>query len=550
MENAWDREARALEYIKDIDHPHIIKCIAAIRRGDKRYFMFPWADGDSLRDHWKRCGQRDPDVPTISQAIRQLYGLADALDRLHNYKRPRNHSDSDAIGIDGLIDSIPNVQVQDEDDEVILPVEVSTGDNIRHGDLKPENLLCFGGSSSEFGIIKIADMGLAKRHIVATQHRSRVTNTRYGTILYEPPEAAPIFKVPTSRLYDIWSIGCITLEMVIWILYGNDALDGFYAQLKSGTKQVCQYYQLNDYEDGTRPVVHPVVRQWIEHLKQYDPECSRGSAIGDLLETVENKLLVVPLPPTNASTMGYGRGFAFPEDENGLTRYRCTAAQFRDALDEIIVKMKQSSGYVLVGKSRQNIRKLPLKHNGSTNLETPQGRHGMSQQNNDLLARPDIGVLSNSTDRTIRPGDYTLPPLKDWEFIVDNEFAERMSSQSTFYETSHKPGAFCNRCIGLNFWAPGFNLGVTMVDLRARAPNCDFCRLLVRVCEHTANIMDGEVHIERRQSNLALLEDSYPMLSIFRTPVPGRSRPKSINAPVLLTRSRRSSAHPNPNWFT
>lgn len=89
-----------------------------------------------------------------------------------------------------------------------------------------------------------------------------------------------------------------------------------------------------------------------------------------------------------------------------------------------------------------------------------------------------------------------------------------------------------------------------MVDLRARAPNCDFCRLLVRVCEHTANIMDGEVHIERRQSNLALLEDSYPMLSIFRTPVPGRCSPKSIDAPVLLTRSRPSSAHSNPNWFT
>ena len=150
----------------------------------------------------------------------------------------------------------------------------------------------------------------------------------------------------------------------------------------------------------------------------------------------------------------------------------------------------------------------------------------MSQQNNDLLALPNTGVLSNSTDRTIRPGDYTLPPLKDWEFIVDNEFAERMLSQSTIYNKSHKSGTFCNRCIGLNFWAPGFNLGVTMVDLRARSPNCDFCRLLVRVCERSATGMGGKVHIERRQSNLALLEDSYPMLSIFRTPVSGKPSPK------------------------
>jgi hypothetical protein len=61
-----------------------------------------------------------------------------------------------------------------------------------------------------------------------------------------------------------------------------------------------------------------------------------------------------------------------------------------------------------------------------------------------------------------------------------------------------------------------------MVDLRARSLNCDFCRLLVGVCERNTNVIDGEVHIERRQSNLALLEDSYPMLSIFRTPVPGK----------------------------
>ncbi|OSS51061.1 hypothetical protein B5807_04075 [Epicoccum nigrum] len=103
-----------------------------------------------------------------------------------------------------------------------------------------------------------------------------------------------------------------------------------------------------------------------------------------------------------------------------------------------------------------------------------------------------------------------------------------MLSNLTVYIKSHKPGALCSRCIGLNFWAPAFNLGVAIADLCARSATCEFCRLLVRICERNANVTDGEVHFERRQSNLALLEDSYPILSIFRTPVPDPRLPVPI----------------------
>jgi serine/threonine protein kinase len=358
MENAWDREAKVLEYIKDIDHPHIIKCIAAIRRGDKRYFMFPWADVGSLRDHWKSTGKRDPDVLTISQAITQLRGLADALDCLHNYKRPSNHGDPNEMRVDGSTIAILGGQINAELGERSPSVEVSTGDNICHGDLNPDNLLCFGGSASDFGTLKVADMGFAKRYLEKKPYYTHGDfPLRYRT--YEAPEENPVFKLPTSQLHDMWSMGCITLEMIIWILYGNDVLEDFHKQLRRA--RVCQYYQRIHSEDETRPVVHPVVRQWIEHLKQYDPECSQGSAIGDLLETVENMLLVVPLPPIHAITMGRARSFAFPKDKIRPTGYRCTAAQFSNALDDIVKKMNQSPSYVLVGGDRQDIKRLSSK---------------------------------------------------------------------------------------------------------------------------------------------------------------------------------------------
>lgn len=114
------------------------------------------------------------------------------------------------------------------------------------------------------GTLKLADIGLAKRHVIATQNRGDLTGTRYGTIQYEAPEAVSL-NAPRSRLYDIWSMCCITLEFIIWLLYGNDELDSFYRELRGATKQVCQYFMISE-SDSMQPQVHPVVLDWINHI--------------------------------------------------------------------------------------------------------------------------------------------------------------------------------------------------------------------------------------------------------------------------------------------
>jgi serine/threonine protein kinase len=81
-------------------------------------------------------------------------------------------------------------------------------------------------------------MGIAKRHVVATQERDVLTSTRYGTVGYEAPETA-INIHARSRLYDIWYMGCITLEFVIWNLYGSMELVNFYAQMKGDAQHGC-----------------------------------------------------------------------------------------------------------------------------------------------------------------------------------------------------------------------------------------------------------------------------------------------------------------------
>lgn len=517
-DEAWEQEARALENINTINHEHIIKCVAAIRRGNSRYFMFPWADGDSLRDYWDSFPKRGPDAGTIYQAIKQIRGLSDALDRLHNfYENLQIDNHRNAMDVDNASLNTPNLQVQDEHNRIFHPVEVPSRDNIRHGDLKPENILCFSGSGPGPGTLKIADMGLAKRHIDATQYRKHLTSTRYGTIHYEPPEAAPGFQGSRSRLYDIWSMGCITLEMIIWILHGNEVLNDFYQQVKGGTNQVCQYYKIIESAQGHRAIVHPVVRQWIQHLQTSDPECSQDSALSDLLQTVKDKLLVVPLKPSRASTLDNGHGFVPPEDDETITRYRCTAAEFRDTLDTVLAKAQQNPNYLFVGKSRHNV-KPPLPESSSSLTPSAAERDAGPFPSTNLLGQPAVGILSNHTDRSIRLADYTLPPLKDWEFNVDNVFAEQLVGQIQAMDVDHKRGVLCNRCIGLNFWAGGFSMGDTMAALVERSESCDFCRLLAKACGGSGNVVDGRVQIERKQSNLVLLGDSFPLLSIYRSP--------------------------------
>jgi serine/threonine protein kinase len=203
--------------------------------------------------------------------------------------------------------------------------------SIRHGDLKPENILRFPNDDAELGTLKIADLGHAKQHVLATVDRNnehQVTSTAYGTKSYEALEITTT-EYGRSRLYDIWSMGCITLEFIIWILYGNQCLTRFYHQISGGSRLPYQYYEIPDPSRPYHAEVHRVVRRWIDHILTKDPECSQNSAIRDLLVVVREKLLVVQLPATNASSR-LGRRSNAPQALQESSQFRATAEEFRE----------------------------------------------------------------------------------------------------------------------------------------------------------------------------------------------------------------------------
>lgn len=86
-----------------------------------------------------------------------------------------------------------------------------------HHDLKGENLLVFEEGGCGGPTLKIADFGSAKIHPRRSGPRddSNPTSSYYqGTSAYEAPDY--LIRGKTSRPYDVWTLGCIFMDMLVW----------------------------------------------------------------------------------------------------------------------------------------------------------------------------------------------------------------------------------------------------------------------------------------------------------------------------------------------
>lgn len=135
---------------------------------------------------------------------------------------------------------------------------------------------------------------MARVHEHATEFRDQATKTMTGSQRYEPPQVSlyhPERNKPWSRSYDIWSLGCIFLEFIIWAHYGKDILDRFNKELDPRRVEKFWKRRSDDYE------VHPVVVGWIEKMQQEllpnDDSGLRESHLSKLLTQVKTRMLII-----------------------------------------------------------------------------------------------------------------------------------------------------------------------------------------------------------------------------------------------------------------
>lgn len=146
-----------------------------------------------------------PSVPDRSWVLwfaEQCLGLADGLHDIHNTTQPRRNLAASNAG-DGTEDK-------------------NCG---RHGDIKSHNVLWFKQEpgANGHGVLKIADFGLSRFH---SQQTTKVP--AHGVAVsrsYQAPEAETTAEI--SRPFDIWSLGCLYLEFITWLVRGWDGVDAF-----------------------------------------------------------------------------------------------------------------------------------------------------------------------------------------------------------------------------------------------------------------------------------------------------------------------------------
>lgn len=200
-------EVRALKAMSSSRHPHLIQLLATFHWRGFDHLLLPWAEGN-LEDFWKlhpnpASGQRPRE--SLSQArwlLEQCLGLVDGLNQLHLTLNPEN-----------------NTRVKDAE------AAVTHG---RHGDIKPQNILCFRGPDKHqgIGVWKLADFGLTE--FQSSSMDPTGPEARGGTETYGAPELEyHSLGWPLSSLSDIWSLGCVFSVAAAWACHGSKGVDGF-----------------------------------------------------------------------------------------------------------------------------------------------------------------------------------------------------------------------------------------------------------------------------------------------------------------------------------
>ncbi|USP77895.1 HET-domain-containing protein [Curvularia clavata] len=555
----WANEVNALSKMNSLNQEHIVRFLTAFTRGKPEdqpedleyYVVFEWAEGGNLKDLWGEFPHPDRSVAFIQWIMKQLYGLCQALAAAH--------------------------YLRDEDG-------VYRGASYRHGDLKPENILWFPWEGEDWGTLKICDWGEAKIHHEVTALR-HATTTQFGTRRYEPPEVVggkpdldESAKDARSRLYDIWSMGCVMMECIIWLVYGLGELKRFNKSNK-GDHSISEFFY-EPYNEGL--VIHGIVKQWLNYMMN-DPFCRPGeTALGDALEIISKGLLVIRLPP----------GDIQPEDVPGI---ECASVLSKELTPRAAPKptlmvsppLDEDSGNIYASaKITAPLTPIPVYNKVQDALAATQNsaaRPGISvtlaeqpvastktehlsgeparyratdlvsclakiveTSHNDRywrapgspLPAPQAssgshlvpGSIANRHAVTKQPdqGNYSHPELnrERWTFVVDNDFAARVLSnrihiQALSGAASSTP-KLCEKCaeIQKKLWSPLFKETFTTETLRhnAEAKLCDLCCLFWQACiQHNAS--DRRLIVfERIDSNLKISGSGTELhaISLFR----------------------------------
>ncbi|KAK8129202.1 heterokaryon incompatibility protein [Apiospora kogelbergensis] len=505
----FDHEVAALNQILDkYQSEHLIKPIAAYSYGEDRCLVFLWAEGGNLDGHWGKLGPKDLNEEKVKWFVEQLFGICSALEEL-----------------------------QTKEDRKCV-----------HGDLKPENILLFDRGTGNF-VLQIADLGLAAFHEQATNMR-QASGMGSGTSRYKPPEYA--VGKSRSKSYDIWSMGCILLEFLVWSTSGYEGLKKF----RSATSVF--------WDNFPNPILHPNVALYVGHAEQ---KLEGETVFIDLLRLIKNKLLVVKheealVPDGKEVGEDVPDGFRIKSrklrQELEVIKDKCTskspsylkALQF--TLPEFGSQHRAPPTVATTMDGRLAVKGQPQPAHLSTGHSIPingdsgVGSNGITIKVTDAGSSEDTGSGTQRNHEDIQV--MQSKALTDsWESETDNIFAlgiledihwnsVKPKDKGFFSSLVGKPRKLCSYCRNiLSLSKLPSSRHCDTSELEASSKSCDICFLLhtrlPQVCSYQT--LSERLEIQYTGTDIGL-QDGPSLLSIYVEPeshIPDRRR---LGLPRLL----------------
>lgn len=152
-----------------------------------------------------------------------------------------------------------------------------------HHDLKPHNILVFGQE------LKLADFG--RSHLRPLAEGSETETESLGTYDYQPPEYwnddGQYAAVKHGRVFDVWSMGCIIIELATLIAYDweGEKVTLFREKRKKNPSKLRPIRQ--HYEDKSFHNNRAVVKDWIRQLEVEDASPKLKSTLNVALQMLD-----------------------------------------------------------------------------------------------------------------------------------------------------------------------------------------------------------------------------------------------------------------------
>ncbi|KAK4212329.1 kinase-like domain-containing protein [Rhypophila decipiens] len=295
-----DRDAKALtresmvpKLLSREPHPNILPLLATLEQRGKYSLLFESAE-TSLAKYWDQTPLPAAGHQTTLWLARECAGLARGLTRIHGPHMV-------AIGVLAHLDSFKDKLEPGEHHRVRAekpsePSSYSVYIAPRHGDLKAENLLLFPSTTGADGAsrdpsqdytIKISDFGLSGFDPIENP-KGRITGS------YAPPESET-HPVIYGNLCDVWSLGCLYLEFIVWYFGGKELLETF-IKLRN-QEPTCRFFETYPLDQAVSDVhtrhfaqVKGCVLKFIRTLRNHE-RCTRY--FSDFLDLIEGSMLVI-----------------------------------------------------------------------------------------------------------------------------------------------------------------------------------------------------------------------------------------------------------------